>query len=328
MFKKYLKKAAKKYVKKAIAKTPGRKRMVRRRPKMVVKRYRAIAGGISNSTWIYGRRRLPKQVQALRRVGAPDIWQDNYSETVACQQGLQKYISFGSIFQSQLASLNAIAGNQQAPNRVLLESSQTEMTFTNVSNAAVEVELYDIRFKRDIPSTTNVAIGTNTYIFNSTPENMISQGAKAAASLPSASLTDPSEFRGSTPFDSQFFKDNCRVLQKSVVMLASGASHRHVTNAKHNRVASQTTVGNSSFNYLKDFSYTTLLCIRGLPVGIVEQDETTLSQATLNIVTSLRIKWTFVQDVTSNLVYNNVLPLTGQTQVRNIGSGALESVTP
>lgn len=325
-FKKFLKKLVKKATK---ARKPMRRRAMRPRRKMwAVKRYRSVAGGITNSLWTYGRRRIPKQVLALRRVGAPDIYQDNYQETVSTQSGLQKFISFGSLFQSQIQTLNGVAGNQQAPNRVLIESAQTELTFTNITSAAVEVEIYDIKFKRDIPNTTNVALAAGSYIFNSTPENMISEGAKAAASLASSSSTDPSLFRGASPFDSQFFKDNCRVVQKSHVMLASGATHRHQQMVKVNRVASQTLTGNQTLAYLKDFSYTTLLCIRGVPVGILEADDTTSSQSTLNVVSSLRIKWTFVQDVTSNLIAHNNLAVSAATQVRNIGNGAIELVTP
>jgi len=324
-FKKFMKK-----LQKAVAKP--RPKYARRRPmrprRVAVRRINSVSGGVSNSRFYHGRRRLTKQVLALRRVGAPDTWQDNFSDTVSTQVGLQKFISFGSLLRSQLQQLNSLAGNQGAPNRVLVETASTELTFTNITNAAVEVDIYDIKFKRDIPNTTTVALAAGTYIFNSYPENMITEGAKAAASIAPASLTDPSLYRGAIPYDSQFFKDNCKVIQKTQVMLSSGATHRHQQNVKLNRIASQTVVGNESLSYIKDFSYTTLLCIRGVPVGIAESDDTTTTQSTLNIVSSLRIKWTFVQDATSNLVYNNALPVAGDTQVRNIGNGAIESVTP
>lgn len=300
----------------------------RRRP-LLVRRYRAAAGTITNSLWAHGRgTRLPKRVLAMKRVGAPDIYHANFSETVVTPTGLQQFKSYGSLFRSQLQVLNGIAGNQSAPNRVLIESAQTELSFTNLTNAAVEVELYDIVFKRDVPATTTLSLAAGTYIFSSYPENMITQGIKAAASIAPGSLTDPSQYVGASPFDSQFFKDYCQVKQKSHVMLASGATHRHQTLAKINRVADQSIVGNQNLNYIKGFSYTTLLCIRGAGVRVNDTFDTTTNASTLNVVSSLRIKWTYVQDVTSNAVYNNDLPADIAASVRNIGSGAIELVSP
>lgn len=301
----------------------------RRRRLPLVRRYRTAAGAITNSLWAFGRgARLPRQVQALRRVGAPDIYQDNFAETVSTQVGLQTFKSYGSLLRAQLTSLASIAGNQSAPNRILLESAQTEITFTNITNAAVEVELYDIVFKRDVPATTTVALAAGSYIFNSTPENMITEGTKAASGVPPSSLTDPSTYIGASPFDSQFFKDYCMVKQKSHVMLASGATHRHQTLAKINRVAEQAIVGNQNLNYVKGFSYCTLLCVRGAAAAILESDDSTTNQATLNVVTSLRMKYTWCSDVNYSAYYHNNLSTDAVTQVRNIGNGAIESVTP
>lgn len=311
-------------------KAPMRKRAMRPRRKMwMVKRYRAAAGAITNSLWAYGRRTVPKQVLALRRTGAPDVWHQNYSESMYVPIGLQQFKSFASLTRSQLTAIQSIVGNQTAPNRCLIENCLTELTFTNPTNAAVEVELYDIVPKRDLPNTIALQLNAGLYAGASSPESCITLGSQAASGVPPGSLADPSQYIGASPYDSQFFKDNFRVVQKAHLMLASGASHRHQAIVKVNRVSEQAVSANASLAYVKGLTYSTLICVRGAAAGIGGSPSgATTNQSTLNIVTSLRVKYTYVTDNNYSAVYYDQLPHDATPIVRNIGNGALESVTP
>lgn len=293
----------------------------------IPRRYVASAGQITNSMWKLARPRASKQALALRRVGAPDIYQNNFSEPILVTQGLQKLVSAGSVLQPQL---NAILNHapDSAPSRVLIESAQTEITYTNSTNASVEVEMYDILFRRDAPLTFTFDTNGFTYSGVSSPENFVDVGIQAGAGLDPAGGVHPCNYIGASPFDSQIFKSYCRVVRKTHVMLASGATHRHQTMASINRVCNRTTGGMNDLAFLREFSYTTLLVVRGVGVYQTGTETTTTNQAFLNLVTSIRIKYTYVTDATNNLWYANSLPAPADAVVRNIGSGAYEGITP
>lgn len=293
------------------------------------RRYISNAGAITNSLWKLSRGRASKQALALRRVGAPDIYQSNYTSPVVCGQGIQKLISFGSLLQPQLKSILDHAPTS-APNRVLIESAQTEITFTNSTNASVEVELYDITFRRDVPLTYQFESGGYSYSGVSSPENFASSGAQAGAGLdPSASPPVlPITYIGASPYDSQIFKSYCKVNRRTHVMLASGATHRHQTMANINRVCNRTTGGMDELTYVREFSYATMLVIRGVAVYQTEEADTTTNQSFLNVVSALRIKYTYVADATNNLWYANDLPAPATAYVRNVGSGQYEAINP
>jgi len=113
-------------------------------------------------------------------------------------------------------------------------------------------------------------------------------------------------------------------------MLASGATHRHQQMVGINKLLDRSLVDDAGLEYIQGYTYLTLLNIRGVgaynpsaePAG-----EATVNGLWINVVTSLRIKYTFVTDNTNSLHYTNVLT-TGTPNVRNIGSGAYEALTP
>jgi len=287
----------------------------------------AASGLMTNSLWSHKARALPFRVRAMKAVGAPDIYHQNYAQVLNTSSGLQQYASFPSVTPLQL---QAIAGTTPsgAPNRVLIQNAQTEITFTNVNNTSVEVELYDIMFKRDATFDSSIETNVDTYPFDNI-DTMIEQGSKASAQLASGG-TDVSRYIGASPYDSQIFKNYCRVVKRTHVMLASGASHRHQALIGINKLGEQSVIGNKDLVYVKGFTYATLMYARG--VGAYDPTDpgggATTNGCFLNVVTSVRIKYTFVTDNTNTVHYNNKpLPL-GTPNVRNPGSGAYEALSP
>lgn len=319
----------------AVRKAGMRKsRAYAKRKPLRVARYNTMAGLLTNSLFKYRGPRLNFRVRAMKAVGAPNIWQANYSQATQVNAGRQLFTSFPTLQAEQLSDIvtNHLPSNT-GPNRVVIQSAQTEVTFTNVTNAAAEVEIYDIMFKRDLSLDSSVNIGGYLYNFVNI-EQMIKAGIQAGAHinpLATPPVPEPDTYIGASAFDSQIFKDYCRVVRKSHVMLASGASHRHQQLVGVNKLIDQTIAGNNDLIYTKGFTYATLLLIRGVGAfnpAVEPAGESTTNPLFLNVVTSVRIKYTYVQDVTSTLHYDDALPLGDAVNVRNIGSGAYETASP
>lgn len=287
----------------------------------------SAAGLMTNSLWSYRARALPFRVRAMKAVGAPDIYHQNFAQVLNTATGLQTYTSFPSVTPAQLKAI-ANTTPSGAPNRVLIQSAQTEITFTNVNNTSCEVELYDIFFKRDLSVGANITTTVDNYPLDNI-DDMIKNGSKASAGL-ALGASDVSRYIGASPFDSQPFKNYCRVVRRTHVMLASGASHRHQAMIGINKVGDESIIGNDDLTYLKGFTYATLMYVRG--VGAYDPSDVTggptVNGCFLNVVTSVRIKYTYVTDSTNTVHYNNQpLPL-GLPNVRNPGSGAYEALSP
>lgn len=306
----------------AIRRAGGRRKYGQR-----IQRYNTMAGLLTNSVWSYKARALPPRVRAMKAVGAPDIYHANFAETLTVQPGLQKFRSYPTLVQPQLTAI-LDSTPSGTPNRVCLESCQTEITMTNTTNAAAEVEIYDIMFKRDVGDFNEFDTSNNTGYQFKTIESMITVGAQASANLAPSSGVDPSTYVGASAFDSQVFKDYCRVVKRQHIMLASGASHRHQSLIGINKIINRVVGGNTDLHYVKGYSYASLLLVRGVGAYAPETGNATVNNVFLNVVTSVRAKYTFVADNTNTVFYHNY-PLPQEVpNVRNIGSGAYETVTP
>lgn len=287
----------------------------------------SASGLMTNSLWSYRARALPFRVRAMKAVGAPDVYHQNFAQVLNTATGLQTYTSYPSVTPTQLKAISGLTPSG-APNRVLIQSAQTEITFTNVNNTSCEVELYDIFFKRDVSVGANITTSVDNYPIENI-DDMIKNGSKASAGIVLGG-SDVSRYIGASPFDSQPFKNYCRVVKRTHVMLASGASHRHQALIGINKLGDESIIGNDDLTYLKGFTYATLMYVRG--VGAYDPTDVTggptVNGCFLNVVTSVRIKYTYVTDSTNTVHYNNQpLPL-GLPNVRNPGSGQYEPLSP
>lgn len=314
----------------------ARRRRYRRRPaaRKTVQVVNTPLGGSSSSLWTYGgKRRLPARVKVMKMAGAPDtyVWNGGFNCDVG--QGLQDYYGFNSVNQGHIKNILDIAGNQTAPNRVCLENAIATLSLINITNGSAEIDIFDVIFKRDMPSALSIPIGANTYtVAAGDIAELINQGVNAASTLaPGAS---GSSVIGTNAWDSQFFKEYCKVVKRTKVSLASGASHRHTSSVNLSKVVTQAVGGDNALALLRGYSFCTLVRINGAAAYIPSGDEVTNgtpSDITCQAVYSLRVKYTFIQDVNSSLTVADALGTSFTTpaaSTRNPGNGALELISP
>lgn len=314
-----------------------RKSKARRRPayrKPLVSQFNTPAGSASSSLWSFGqRRRLPFRVRTMKAAGAPDAYIVNGGFNCNVSQGTQRYYGFNSVTQGHLEDICQTAGTQSAFNRVILENAIATLSLTNITNTAAEIDIFDVVFKRDVPDAIQVVLpaGTYTAAAGSLPD-MINAGVNAARTLaPGAS---GSYTLGTNAWDSQIFKEYCQVVKRTRVMLASGASHRHTSNVNLSKVISQSVAGSVNMEAFKGYTFATLIRINGAAAYVPSGEEATLGTSadiTCQAVYSLRIKYSFIQDVSSNLTVQDILGdnfTAPPATTRNPGSGALEAVSP
>ncbi|ALE29738.1 putative capsid protein [Lake Sarah-associated circular molecule 12] len=308
--------------------TPARKYKKRGGRSTAGRLITTMAGLLTNSTWTQKARKLGFQARAMRAVGAPNIYHANFALPVVVPPGLQDFISFPTLQRTQLQAILSSVPQSSGLNRALIQSAQTELTFTNVTNAPVQVEMYDIMFRRDLSTDALVVNNGNNFTF-ATIEEMIKSGCQAANGIAPGG-TDVSSYIGASAYDSQIFKDYCRVVKRQHVLLASGATHRHQSNIGINKIIDESVGANEDLIYVKGYTYATLILTRGVGAfdATASVPNSTTNGAFLNFVTSVRIKYTWVADTTNSVYYHNLPLHTGVPNVRNTGSGAYESETP
>jgi len=269
----------------------------------------------------------------MKQVGAPDSYIVNGGFNCNVSQGTQRFYGFNSVTQGHVEDICQSAGSQSALNRVCLENAVATLSLTNITNTSAEIDIFDIIFKRDVPDAIKVALTAGTYIVaNGDVAQMINEGINAARSLaPGAS---GSYTVGTNAWDSQIFKEYCRVVKRTRVMLASGASHRHTSSVNISKVLAQSVAGSTDMEAFKGYTFSTLVRINGAAAYVPSGDEATLgtvADITCQAVYSLRIKYTWVQDVNSSLYVSDILGdnfTAPPATTRNPGSGALEAVSP
>lgn len=282
---------------------------------------------MTNSVWRYGQRnRLSKQVLAIKRVGAPDEWVINGGSIVQPPTGYQEYETFPILPQMTLKDMLATAGNQSSPNRLVVESALSEVTFTNIANSAAEVEIYDLVLKRDLPNLMTWTIGANTYTAAGAPEDYIRAGVNAGNSV--APGLNYHEIIGSSPYDSQMFNTYFKTVKRTHVMLASGASHRHQALIKINKLVNQSVSASDYIRGVKGVTHFVMILVRGIAGFTADSTIGTASRVTLNTIFTQRVKYSYVQDVNNTLTYDDNLVHAGTVTVRNIGNGAIEPQDP
>lgn len=321
------------YKKKAAAKRkPAMKRKAgyRRRAPVRSKAFQTSAGGLTQDVWSYGRRQLPARIKAMKAVSAPDILTGNYAENLVVTAGVQNFRSYASLQPPQLKQILDLISNNSM-NRAVVQTCQTELTFTNNTNAAVELEIMDVLFNRDIPSQgfefTNSAFTYPVPI--PTIENLIEVGCKAASGTNPAG-SSVSEIVGASPFDSPLFKAYCRVAKRTHVILSSAGSHRHTQLVNLNKIAERAVQGTTdTFKYLRGWTYATLVKVKGVAGYAPESTPTTatVTPCFVQMYSSSRIKFSWVADNTQTVNYVNTL-VDDIPNVRNIGSGAYEPISP
>jgi len=263
-------------------------------------------------------------------IAAADFLTGNYAQNVVSVAGEQHFYSFASLQPSQLKQVLDLVPNNSM-NRAIIQSCQTELTFTNNTNAAVELEIMDIVFKRDVPKQ-GLQFTNNVYTYTlptPTIEELIEVGCKAASGTNPAG-TNVATIVGASPYDSQLFKAYCQVAKRTHVILSSAGSHRHNQLVSINKIAERSVQGTTtSFQYLRGWTYATLIKVKGVAGYAPESVPTTatVTPAFVQMYSSSRIKYSYVADNTNTVNYVDTL-VDDTPNIRNIGSGAYEPVSP
>ena len=213
--------------------------------------------------------------------------------------------------------------------RLVVDSVLCENTVTNVTTAPLEMEIFEISLRKDLPKVWTYLQAGNSYIFDPNPIEYWYEGVNVGVNGSPGSQTAGGT-PGCTPYDSQFFKDYFKVDRKSIVLLPQGGSHRHFTNFHPNTLVKEDEL--DSCYGTKRLNRWVMINVKGLPIvdkttpGAIRASPAT---ATLSWVQTRRIKFQFVLDALATFTYVNGLSycLGSNSFLINTGSGQYEAQT-
>ena len=301
-------------VKKAMGK-PKSKRVYKKKS-TAIKRYQSLNGVVHQSMFML-KSRPTRQVSGLQMLGSPNIRVENFAPIIVGGNGLQTAYTYfhNSIYQLQRLRSNVPNVTSSAGARFVLEDYQSEITLSNTTTASVELELYDIVLKRDLLASAIYTTATSpplVYTINGTPSDYWDQGSLLNANLPPTTAHPyPSEFLGSSPFDSQLFRDQFKVMKRTRILLTQGGSHRHFVVLKPHKLIDDSMIlfsTGTARDALVGITTFTMAVVRGLPGTYLDTTlKSTSNEVQVASVQSQRWKYTYVQDTQNNLYSTNNL---------------------
>lgn len=286
--------------------------MLRRKQKFTMAPRRplpAVGGLPSFSKWITTRK-PSKRVLAMKRVGAPNFYVTNFGSFIKNQEGFQAATDYGHANIDLLRLIKSKVPNTSAPQvtQFVLESFTSEFLMTNSSLATQYIDIYDVIRKRD----TQYAAGDLAQNPTIDPHNAWKYGVSDQSAAP----PDLAAYQNinSLPTDSRLFNDYFKVVKRTHIGLVAGATHRHHVVHKMNKLI-DTEVLNKAYGDLAGYTTYTLVVINGQPTSVPTETDpvVTTAQTQLDIVYSIRAKYTWVSDnQISWYVTDNLSSLTGE----------------
>lgn len=319
-FKKYYKKMATSGLSKSVGSAARKRTLARtmlgrkRRNPMTRKVPKAPQGGAATfSRW--GAVRAPsKRVSVMKKVGAANYFVTNDPAQLTVAEGFQDYQDFSiqSLAHLKIIAANSVGTSSVQPKQFLLESATAEYIMTNSSLATIYVDIYDVVRKRDQSGSSETA-GPSAAWF---------QGVKNETA---GGLEDGAAMIGSLPTDSRLFKDYFKVVQRTHIGLTQGGTHRHSIKLKSNELI-DTQLLNTSDGDLTGITVYTLVCAYGQPASVPQEEApsiVTTASGFIDIVRTVRYKYSWVADFSNNFVSLDNLSSTAGEQVVSIGAGAI-----
>jgi len=327
-------KAAGRKAKKPVRARRVRKAATKRRGVAVPTRIKHEPGVLSTSAWLSSSR-PSKSLSLMERVGTRNIYTSNGSGQITNSSGywgisnikhLEKH-DFQAILQEIPYEAQASGGGiNSAPRRFVLESYLSDLAFSNFSTATVELELYDVVCRKDLPLLNDFTIGgLGTYNVGAYPADYIVQGLAAAQGTLTPALQS-AMLIGSSPFDSPWFNEYFKVVKRTIVQLSAGAGHRHQVSLKPNRLLKEealtyTATGDDAAGGMvcdAGFQCFTLVMLRPYPamdsttghVGLVSTPKTSVGYTQ-----QVRIAYTRIANTSAKLTYNTAIPQFPSTDV-------------
>jgi len=311
---------------------------------------RNLNGSLTESSALYVKNRATPALRMSETLTQHQIYTDQTSARIDGAYGFQNSMSFGmadnlalTVLAKQLSKSSAINNydpnallHPTIPNKWLLESGQFAWNLANVSTAPVEVILYDIVPKRDIPYE-NIFSGGNaatTYTPEQYPHLYWNDGSLMNNGLPAGTTPYPSQSIGARPTDATIFNDYFKIVGKKRILLSQGGVHRHTISVKFNKFVDTAmcnptgNFGNNKITAWRNVTHYLMVQTIGLPLSSAEAPvNITTSDQHVDVVGSYRFKFSAVQN---SLAYvNNADSLTSPAigTIVNVGSGVVEPIT-
>jgi len=277
-----------------------------------------------------------KQAKVMKMIGSPNVLtvQDSYYSVAAQnKQDNSNWVHMDVKTLQQIRSYIqplTVASNS-LPTRYILETYSSEFLMTNVCNAPIEVDIWDLCVKRDLAPSSTYTTGLGTYNLTGDPDSYWTTGSLIAQGIApggGSGSVYPSNIFGSTPYDSQLFRDHFAVKRHTVLSLPQGAVHRHVVTAKPGYVVTDAIIQQSSQGAIAGLTSFTLFSVKGYPSSGTANPPTeppstatAITQASLSIVQTKRYKYTWTPDFTNSVnVFGTLVGIDPET-IMNIGSG-------
>jgi len=265
-----------------------------------------------------------KRVKTMSTIGASNIGFQNRAFAVKCLSGTQAS-NVGDILP--VAQLRSIATRVPdgsvtglAPWRFVVQETLDTFTMSNGTNGTLEVDIYDVFPKRNIPvSQTYVPPGqtgtlSNSYDLDETCLSYWKQGARLSAqelanTVLSVELADQ---YNASPKDSLLFNTYFRVSQRTRIYLPQGCSHKHTVTRHINQIVNtaECITGDGALSDLAKCTSHVMIVIRGEPLDGIFPDLNkviTTSEGLLQVIQTARFKWTWCADQAQSNYYSNIL---------------------
>lgn len=247
----------------------------------------SVGGLPSFSSW-FAYNKPSKRVSTMKKVAAPNYWVSNQGLQISNSEGFQAATEFGYNTLAQLQAIMANVPGQNVsprPSTFVVESVSAEFLMTNSSLATQYVDIYDIVRKRDMGNNTNTSAPVEAW------QTGISDEIYATPDL-----TAFTNFN-CLPTDARLFNDYFKIIKRTHIGLAAGATHRHHVGLKCNKLIDSEMLIRASGDLAGVACYT-MVVINGQPCSIDASGGAvvTTAKTALDVVAAIRVKYTWVAD--------------------------------
>lgn len=251
------------------------------------KGYGKMIGKLSQPRW----KQLEYSGQYQLPAGQKQMWIDQNSYfTVSDMQNMIASAG-GSLTQ----------GNTGRTLRLHMDHCYGSVTYTNLTNNTIIMEIYDTMFKKKQGSGA-------TYTAPFATANLGEQDEQGST------ITSPLDNYGMKPGDSLAYRDRCKTLGHTRVMLGPGEVHVHKFFYQMNRVFNAYELQDAT-SILNGWTRWTSFIAYGTPVKDQDNNNIQLGQVEIGAVTEFRYRYRFMSVDTSSLAITNNIPITTGTKI-------------
>lgn len=265
--------------------------------------------GCSNS-YYKSVQRFHRKASLIKRIGGTQHYTYNFSARMNATTGNQAVSHFTTATSDQLNEMALTIPGVNNTTELILGRIDNEFMITNMSEASVFVDLYEVVPRYVIDTAFNPALAMNSGILD------VSGSTAGATSL------------STTPYMSPIFTTLYRINKRVRVELPQGRTHVH----KSNYLTGQN-FDRELFNvfggskYVRNFSKSLLVIASGQPIND-QADNTKVSTAAVAIDVVQKTRFQFHYNNPTNRTYRftTLLPAIATPVLMDIGSGEAETL--